>query len=294
MSEPTRHAAAQPAVSVVIPTHGQPRYLARQLAALAGQRAAAPFEVIVADNGAPGLLTSLADFRDRLDLRVVDATARPGPGYARNRGVRSARGPAVVFLDDDDEAGPGYVDAMAHALRSHKVVSARLDMRTLNARWIYEQKWASPLEEPTPDRPPSTIAAAMGVDRASFDEVGGFDEQLRTGYYEDIDLCWRLGRLGHEIVYVPDAVLHYRLRSRGHALARKARYLTLGAAQFTRKYPEAATEPVSLGSGLRYVCGSALRAAAGPTPQMRAEGWCGLGICLGHAEVAVRRRARRL
>ncbi|MDA8291992.1 MAG: glycosyltransferase family 2 protein [Actinomycetota bacterium] len=44
--------------------------------------------------------------------------------------------------------------------------------------------------------------------RVAFDALGGFDERYFM-YAEDLDLCWRLGRAGWDVCYVPGAeVLH--------------------------------------------------------------------------------------
>jgi GT2 family glycosyltransferase len=51
--------------------------------------------------------------------------------------------------------------------------------------------------------------AAMVLERAAFDAVGGFDEQLFL-YKEDEDLCLRLREAGGRIVYEPAVrILHH-------------------------------------------------------------------------------------
>jgi N-acetylglucosaminyl-diphospho-decaprenol L-rhamnosyltransferase len=40
--------------------------------------------------------------------------------------------------------------------------------------------------------------------RSAFEQVGGFDEAYFM-YAEDVDLCWRLGRVGWQVAYVPAA-----------------------------------------------------------------------------------------
>ena len=51
--------------------------------------------------------------------------------------------------------------------------------------------------------------------------VGGFDESFRAGG-DDVELTWRLRRLGHETAFVPDAVVRYRERPGWRAAARQA------------------------------------------------------------------------
>src|SRR5262249_28001373 len=45
-------------------------------------------------------------------------------------------------------------------------------------------------------------AAALAVRKDAFTRVGGFDERFVPAWYEDVDLCDRLGRVG-KILYVP-------------------------------------------------------------------------------------------
>jgi GT2 family glycosyltransferase len=58
--------------------------------------------------------------------------------------------------------------------------------------------------------------------------IGGFDEDLdRSG--EEPDLCWRAQLAGEALVFAPDAVVHYRLRSGLGPLLRQQRNWGLGS-----------------------------------------------------------------
>src|SRR5262249_39235342 len=91
---------AMTAVSIVIPTRNKAPRLRLPLACLAEQRVGA-FEVVLVDDGSvDGTVEVIADYRDRLPLRVVSG---PGAGRAaaRNTGAAHARADYLVFLDDD-------------------------------------------------------------------------------------------------------------------------------------------------------------------------------------------------
>jgi len=62
-------------------------------------------------------------------------------------------------------------------------------------------------------------AAALAVQRSAFEEVGGFDEAFVPAWYEDVDLCERLGREG-VILYLPTS----RFLHRGGASAARLGY----------------------------------------------------------------------
>ena len=94
-------------VSVIIPLFNKAPYIERALASVASQTFT-DFELIVIDDGSTdGGAAIVESFSDpRLRLIKQDNT---GPGAARNRGLREAKGELVAFLDADDEWLPSYL-----------------------------------------------------------------------------------------------------------------------------------------------------------------------------------------
>ncbi len=205
-------------LSVVVPVRGAPELLAEQLSALAAQSAAEPWEVVVADDSDPGddgVAAVVARFAGRLpDLRRVPAGAQ-GAAHARNVGAAAAAGDKLAFLDADDVAAPGWVAAMAAALDRHAVVASRWEFGLLNGPEALASRAPAQLEGPQrytrPPYLPHAGGCGLGVRRAAFEAVGGFDESWAL--LEDTDLTWRLQLAGHELAFAPDAVVHIRFRS---------------------------------------------------------------------------------
>jgi glycosyltransferase involved in cell wall biosynthesis len=227
--------SGRPAISVVIPTYNGVEFLGDQLNALAGQSVIAGFEVIVADNGSTdGSIALARSFADRLDMRVVDASAQRGQTYARNTGAASARGDALVFLDQDDEVAPGYLQAMSDALASNALVAARMDVRALNPGWISEAREIAQTEGLPSEETPWAYGCTLGIQRAVFDQIGGFDESLFDAS-EDVDLCRRMYERDVAIQYVPDAVLRYRFPTSLRGLARQGRRYAIAEVALERR-----------------------------------------------------------
>ena len=67
---------------------------------------------------------------------------------------------------------------------------------------------------------PYAIGACLGVRRAVWAALGGFEEGYRGGH-EEVDFAWRAQLAGHRIAFAPTAVVDYRLRTTVGAVARQ-------------------------------------------------------------------------
>lgn len=202
-------------VSVVIPVFNGATHLPGQLGALSRQRCDLLWEVILADNGSTDGTRDVAEsWRGRLGvpLVVVDAGGRPGPAYARNRGVERTGGEVLAFCDCDDEVSPNWVAEAARAMEANEVAAGLVK---------------PPGEEPLN---PEVLTAAstwrvlgsnFAIRREVFDAVGGFDEALGPYAAEDTDLSLRLRSSGHVIASAPGMVVHFRRTRSPWLLLRK-------------------------------------------------------------------------
>lgn len=197
-----------PAISVVIAAFNAQTTLEAQLRALESQRPGVGWELLVCDNGSTdGTADLVRRAAERMpNLRLLDASARRGPGAARNVGARAARAPLLAFCDADDVVGEDWLASMVETLGAETFVTGRSRRPEFNSRpgdphsfdWgIYRVPFFPYL--------PAAGAGNMGVHRTAFLAVGGFDEGLSAG--EDLDLCWRMQLAGHRLVEDPRAVV---------------------------------------------------------------------------------------
>jgi glycosyltransferase involved in cell wall biosynthesis len=204
-----------PKLSVVMPVRNGAATIGAQLDALVHSTdPGITYEVVVVDNGSTDDTLHVVDrYRDRLPLRVVDASRTPGINVARNEGCRSVRGDWVLFCDADDEVDAGWMAAMAAAFAAgHEVVGGRIDYRGLNDATAIAWRGADGIG--VVDMLgflPSAHGANFGVSRRAFEAVDGFDEAFVHGG-DDVDFFWRVQLAGFELHEVPDSVVHYRLR----------------------------------------------------------------------------------
>lgn len=97
-------------LTVAIPTYRRPDMLAQCLDSLLPQLRD-DAEILVVDNDPEGGARASVEGRGHPGLRYVNETA-PGVVQARNRAVRDSRGRYLGFIDDDEIARPGWIDAL--------------------------------------------------------------------------------------------------------------------------------------------------------------------------------------
>lgn len=241
-------------LSVVIPCLNEAGTIGGQLDALVAQRWSEPWEVIVADNGSSDGTAAVAEtYRDRIEhLRIVDAGAVRGAAYALNVGCEAARGEAVAFCDADDVVAPDWVRRMGEALSEHDVVACRQDYATLNPQWIQAARpntfqQGVPRVAFAPDLHHAG-SGGLGVRRRHHEAIGGFDTGLPVVY--DTDYCIRLQlRLGLRIVYLPEAVVHVRLRATPRDAFKQAYSYSVWNGLLAKRY----APPANRTRGVRWV-----------------------------------------
>lgn len=205
----------EPACSVVIPTYNAAHVIGHQLEALADQVDARSFEVVVADNGSTDDLAGVAaHWADRLDIRVVDASRGRGVSVARNVGIEHAATDRIMICDADDVVAPTWVRAFADALDAYHLASGPAETVSLSgpsAAWVPIDQRSTGLYETWGGRTYG-LGGNTAMRREVWEKTGGFDETFPAGA-EEIDFAWRAWDLGYRFTYVPDALLHYRIRT---------------------------------------------------------------------------------
>jgi GT2 family glycosyltransferase len=220
-------------IDVVVPAQGAGHVLGAQLRALAAQRDAPPFRVVVVlDVDDPVSRAAVSLVNGLLDVCIVEVPRR-GAAAARNAGAGAGAGRILLFCDSDDRVGPTWVRQMAEAVESTGLAGGPVVVDRAVAR-----PWTLPFYVELENDPvrvfwgqiPYVVSASMGVRRELFDRVGGFDDRFPAAGGEEVDLCARLG-VAITPVTDPDAAVLYTPRTTLRAVVRQRVAYSRGAAR---------------------------------------------------------------
>lgn len=249
---------AKPEITVVVPTRERPESLARCLTALDAQTVDS-IEVIVVDDGRPGN-EAVERAVGRSSARRLLRSPRPGAAAARNAGAAAARAPLVLFTDDDCVPHPGWAAAVAGALREHAAAAGTTltaspgDRLAVASQHVADYLTTSSLDSARRIR----FAASSNLGcRTEVLRALPFDEGYPASGGEDRDWCARLIEAGHELSFVPDALVTHHQQLDMGSFWRKHTGYGRGARIFRRRHGAADTDGVR-GFHLRLV-GSAFR-----------------------------------
>lgn len=217
---------SRPAVSVVVPFHGDAGDARDLLDALATLALGPEDEIVIADNTLEGVLLAL---RPAPPVRVVAATGEASSYHARNVAVAAARHDWLLFTDTDCRPDAGLVDRYFAAPIGEDVgalvgeVEPLPDAPTFFAAYAVTRERGKQAAHMAHPYRPFGVTANMLVRRAAYDAVGGFHEGIRSG--GDCDFSWRLQDAGWRLEYRGNAVVHHAQRETLRQLLRLfARY----------------------------------------------------------------------
>lgn len=172
-----------------------------------------PKEVIIVDNNSSPPLKIPDRFTNRgLVINLIHCKT-PGPGAARNLGVKHSTGNWILFNDSDciptKTLISGYLNScnrsVAYAGNVKSLGTDRL------SRYYESQEILIPLKT-CDDKgiytPQYLITANTLIWKEAFEEVNGFNEKIKFAGGEDVDLGLRLAQIG-KLTYAFDSIVEH-------------------------------------------------------------------------------------
>jgi GT2 family glycosyltransferase len=221
--------ADRPQASVVIPNWNGAHHLPVCLGALRAQTYP-HVEVVLVDNGSTDGSQALVT-EQYPEVRLLALDRNLGLTGGNNAGFRAAQGDILISLNNDTEAHPHFVEALANVLMEHPEAGmAAAKMLLFDRRdrihsagdgygvdGIPFNRGVWQRDEGQFDEPGwifGGCGGAVAYRRAMLDDVGLFDESFFM-YCEDVDLNWRAQLAGWRCRYTPESVIYHKLSATG-------------------------------------------------------------------------------
>jgi GT2 family glycosyltransferase len=172
------------------------------------------YEVIVVENGS----TNLAGI-GRLRRGMVRYLHAPSANMAaaRGLGLAASRGQYLLLTDADCVAEPDWIEKMTAHLAEDEVAAVGGAIGKYRPT-TWTQRHAITIVDGQRSvsylpalHLPYVAGANAGFVTTKLREVGGFDEELRSG--NDVDVCYKLGLRGYRLGVAPDAIVRHEDRA---------------------------------------------------------------------------------
>lgn len=216
-------AAQTPQVTIIMVTHGCRDIIAEALAILS-VHTDPHYELIIVDSASPDGTANWIE-SNTCGAQLIRSAINIGYGAGSNLGAERARASLLLFMNPDVFVLPGWLSPLVNAMSLPMVGVAGPQLRYPNgvlqaAGSLVFRTGATARYgdgDPNPDAPAyrySRVAdyvsgACLLVQRRLFEQVGGFDPVYGLGYFEDVDLCFKIAALNYRVLYVPTSIVRH-------------------------------------------------------------------------------------
>lgn len=230
----------EPVASVIVPTRNRAASLATALQSLCGQRLQDCYELLIVDNQSMDETRSVADkviaANPQRLIRYVQESV-PGLLSGRHRGALEAKSNLLIFVDDDIEALPDWLQAFVESFQdpSVQLVSGPSLPSYENPppAWLenfwtgtpYGGRmctWLSLIDlgnREVPVDPTFVFGLNLGIRRSALFAAGGFHPDCIPDHLQhwqgdgETGLARNVRRLGFRAIYQPKALVRHRIPS---------------------------------------------------------------------------------
>jgi N-acetylglucosaminyl-diphospho-decaprenol L-rhamnosyltransferase len=187
------------------------------------------FEVIVVDNNSED--DTVAITRKYKEVKLIKSDKNLGFSKANNLGASYAKGEFLIFLNPDTKISEkdtleklcSYLESSQYGLIGPKLVQqngqTQKSARNLPSVWRAIQEYIFGIKDSFNFYVPkcedicsveSVVGACMAMRKELFVKVGGFNEKYFL-YFEDLELCKNIRRLGYEVGYAANITVEHSI-----------------------------------------------------------------------------------
>lgn len=155
---------------------------------------------------------SLQEDLKKLPVKLIENPKNLGFGAAVNRGASQAAGEYLLFLNSDVElSNANFRKALDHFVKNKKLFAVSFAQEEKDGSIVGKNKffWQNGFFRHSKADNLNfgfngwAEGGASIIDKAKFDQLGGFDEIYKPFYWEDIDFSYRAWKSGYEVLFDP-------------------------------------------------------------------------------------------
>lgn len=220
----------KPIVSIIIPVYNQFGYTYNCLKAVLAYSAGIEYEIIVADDHSTDHIAELEKVVD--GITIIHNKENLNFLLNCNNAAKQSKGKYILFLNNDTQVQPGWLDPMVRLLEDDNrvgMVGAKLVypegilqeaggiLWKDGSAWNYGHMKNPSDPEFSYVKEADYVSGAAIIIRADlWRQIGGFDTSFIPAYYEDTDLAFEVRKRGYKVLFQPASiVVHFEGVSNG-------------------------------------------------------------------------------
>jgi glycosyltransferase involved in cell wall biosynthesis len=199
---------AKPFVSIIIPVFNARKTLRECLKAV-NDSTYRNFEVILVDDlSTDDSLKIAQDF----PCRIIELKKKGGPAAARNRGALEAKGEVLFFTDSDIIINRDTLHKIVAGIEGNSSVTGMYARKPYLKKFfsLYHNYYAHKSQKETSSSTFMFHTSCGAIRREVFNELGGFNENMKKATVEDVEFGYRLMEKGYKVYLDKDMqVTHF-------------------------------------------------------------------------------------
>jgi len=165
-------------------------------------------------------------------IQLIKSQKNLGYGGGKNLGAKTAKGEILIFLNPDTLLGADWLAPIIAKFDSDEktgIIGPKIlygDRETIQSAggWVERAGFAHHYgygekdtgQWNTEKEVDYVTGACLAVRKKLFDQCLGFDENYFPAYYEETELCYKIKKLGFQVLYLPaSSIVHLESQSTG-------------------------------------------------------------------------------
>ena len=222
---------ADMAIDIIIPVYNAKKYLEPLFSSIISNTIP-PYRLLIADDKSTDadilpLLYALKSKNLDVDITIIKNNENMGFVKTVNKLAQLARG-NFVLLNTDTEVPPHWLERLIYPLVKMDGVASTTPFTNSGTicsfpNYLQDNDLPSGMDVKSVDHAfsfvkfsnnfidiPTGVGFCMGINKAVWDKIGGFDEVFGKGYGEENDWCMRAGKVGYRNLHIPNLFVYHK------------------------------------------------------------------------------------